>query len=297
MFLAQAGRAGLFCRAAFQRGRKLLAACRRQWRKYCRRAIIAAPVFIALTGLPTAQAQEEPGSTPQETLQIIVTARDITIDASFAGTDFYIAGVLENTDPLLRRQNRYDIIVVLEGPQQNIVLYKKERRLGLWLNGSSVRFTNVPQFYALASTRELRDITVPQIYQSLGLGLNYLPLHAKSRLSPEAIKLYKNELIALKQKQGLYGQETGSIAFGSTRLFSARFHLPDNVPVGSYTVKAYLFRDGVYSDEAETGLEITRKNIAYLLYHAAQTQSFRYGLAAVLIALFIGFIGRTIFPK
>jgi len=268
----------------------------------CRRLAPAVIIALAvaccvLPGGPPAAAAAEPAVTPQETLQIIVTARDITIGANFAGTDFYIAGALDNTDPLLRRQNRYDIIVVLEGPPKKAALYKKERRLGLWVNGAPLTFANVPQFYALASTRELRDITTPQTYRSLKLGLNYLPLRATGRAGAAMADLYQRELIALKQRQGLYYEETGSIAFGSSRLFSARFHLPDNVPVGSYTVKAYLFRDGIYSDEAVTGLEIMRKNIAYSLYHAAQTQAFRYGLAAVLIAVFIGFIGRTIFPK
>lgn len=258
---------------------------------------LLAAAFAALRCAAMEAGGQEPNNYSQEFLQIIVTAREITVGANFAGTDFYIAGALENGDPLLRRQNRYDIITVLEGPSQNVRLYQKLRRFGIWVNDAPVKFSNVPQFYALASTRELRDITTPQTYRSLNLSADYLPIRLHHISDPKRAEFYKSRLIALREEQGLYRQETGAVAFGSPSLFSARFHLPDNVPVGTYTVRAFLFRDGVYTDEAAAALEISRKNIAYSLYRAAQNYSLLYGLSAVLIAVFIGFIGRLIFPK
>lgn len=267
--------------------------------RFCLIFSFLAAAMPAMAAAPQASAAAAPQAAkqPRETLQIILTTRTITIGANFSGADFYIVGALENSDPQLRRQSRYDVIAALEGPKQTATLYKKERHLGLWVNGASFKFTNVPQFYALASTRELSAIAKPRLYQSLGLGFDYLPIKLKGRISAKTAALYKSELISLKQRQGLYKEEAGSITFGSSRLFSARFRLPDNAPVGAYVVKAYLFRDNVYLDNAATGLEISRENIAYSLYRATEIYAFRYGLAAVLIAVFIGFLGRLIFPK
>lgn len=264
-------------------------------------ARIAAALFIAVPAAPAAEiqtAQENSAADlPQEVLQIIVTTRNLSIGADFSGTDLYIAGTVENMDSMLRRQNRYDIIVALEGENKRALLYKKERRFGVWVNGAAAVFSHVPQFYALASTRELRDIAAPQIYQHLGLGLNFLPMRSKYSLKPATEALYKQELIDLKQKKGLYTEETGSIIFGSAHLFSTKFHLPDNVPVGFYTIKAYLFRDGIFSGEASEQLEIRRTNFAYALYYIANKHALLYGFAAVILALCLGFCGRLIFRK
>lgn len=66
------------------------------------------------------------------------------------------------------------------------------------------------------------------------------------------------------------------------------------MPVGNYTVTAYLFREGAYIGEATTQLEISKKHLAYSIYRAAHRYSFWYGVAAVLIAIFVGFTGRLL---
>ncbi len=60
-----------------------------------------------------------------ETIQVIVTTNRITVDAHFDGRDLYIAGVLENIDPLYSRQNPYDIVISLEGQARPMVMREK----------------------------------------------------------------------------------------------------------------------------------------------------------------------------
>ncbi|MDD9330175.1 MAG: hypothetical protein PV353_07185, partial [Bartonella sp.] len=52
-----------------------------------------------------AQGSEEIVSVEKEVMQIIVTTNTITVGADFSGHDLYIAGVLENMNPLFRQQN------------------------------------------------------------------------------------------------------------------------------------------------------------------------------------------------
>lgn len=111
-----------------------------------------------------------------ETIQIIVTTNKITVDAHFDGRDLYIAGVLENIDPLYSRQNRYDIVVSLEGQTRPMVMREKKRNAGVWINADSLIFKNVPLFYSMVTTREIDDITNSEGYKRLGLGLSYLLL-------------------------------------------------------------------------------------------------------------------------
>ncbi|EJF94620.1 TIGR02186 family protein [Bartonella taylorii] len=231
-----------------------------------------------------------------ETIQIIVTTSTITVDAHFDGRDFYIAGVLENIDPLYSRQNRYDIVVSLEGQARSMIMREKKRNAGVWVNTDSLTFKNVPLFYSMVTTRETDAITGVEDYKRLRLGLPYLLLQTDEQ-DQGKIQIFRDELIKLQKAKNLYHEEVGGVRFGSGALFTAHFRLPANIPVGHYQARAYLFRDGEFIDSATTTLEIVKAHIAYTIFHAAHKHSFIYGIVAVIVAISTGFLCRLIFRK
>ncbi|AGF74792.1 putative membrane protein [Bartonella australis AUST/NH1] len=245
-----------------------------------------------------ASAQVGKRATPvdHETIEIIVTTSTITIGTNFSGRDLYIAGVLDNTDPLFRQQNRYDIIVSLEGQTRPMVVWEKKRNAGVWVNADSLIFKDAPLFYSMVTTREISDITSADNYRRLGLGLSYFRLQTDER-DQEKIKIFRNELIKLQKAKKLYTEKVGEVHFGSASLFTAYFRLPKNVPVGPYRVRAYLFRDGQFIDKATTTLKIVKAHIAYAIFHEAHKHSFLYGIGAVLVAVATGFLCRLVFRK
>ncbi|EJF83076.1 TIGR02186 family protein [Bartonella rattimassiliensis] len=231
-----------------------------------------------------------------ETIQIIVTTNTITVDANFAGCDLYIAGVLENIDPLYSRQNRYDVVVSLEGQDRTMVMREKKRNAGVWVNTDSLIFKKVPFFYAMVTTREIDDITSIEDYKRLGLGLLYLPLQTNEQ-DQKKVQVFRDELIKLQKAKNFYYEEVGGVRFGSDTLFTAHFRLPANIPVGHYKVRAYLFRDGQFIDSITTTLEIVKAHIAYTIFNAAHQYRFLYGIVAVITAVITGFLCRLIFRK
>ncbi|VEJ45730.1 TIGR02186 family protein [Bartonella vinsonii] len=231
-----------------------------------------------------------------ETIQIIVTTKTITVDAHFDGRDLYIAGVLENIDPLHSQQSRYDVVVSLEGPARTMVMREKKRNAGVWVNTDSLTFKNVPLFYSMVTTREIDEITSVEDYKRLGLGLSYLLLQTDEQ-DLGKVQIFRDELIKLQKTKNLYHEEVGGVRFGSGALFTAHFRLPANTPVGHYQVRAYLFRDGQFIDRATTTLEIVKAHIAYTIFHAAHKYSFLYGVVAVIVAVSTGFLCRLIFQK
>ncbi|EJF76058.1 TIGR02186 family protein [Bartonella alsatica] len=235
-------------------------------------------------------------SIDHETIQVIVTTNTITIDTNFDGHDLYIAGVLENINPLYSRQNLYDIIVSLEGQARPMVMREKKRSAGVWVNADSLIFKNAPLFYSMVTTREIDDITSVEDYKRLGLGLSYLLLQSDEQ-DQEKIQIFREELIKLQKAKNLYHEEVGGVRFGSGALFTAHFRLPANTPVGHYQVRAYLFRNGQFIDSATTTLEIVKAHIAYTIFHAAHKYSLLYGIFAVIIAISTGFLCRLIFRK
>lgn len=68
----------------------------------------------------------------EETIEIGLSTETIAITSNFGGTDLTIFGALDNADPMIQRQGRYDIIVVLQGPARDLVVRKKN---AIWASG------------------------------------------------------------------------------------------------------------------------------------------------------------------
>ena len=137
-----------------------------------RAATVIVALFAAIIVCGRASAQEP----ERERIEIGLSTDRISITSDFSGADLTIFGALDNLDPLVRRQNRYDVIVTLEGPERLTTLRRKERVFGMWINMDSRDFSNAPTSYSLASTRPLRDMATEKGLQLLSLGIGNLPI-------------------------------------------------------------------------------------------------------------------------
>lgn len=233
-----------------------------------------------------------------EVIEIGLSTESIAITSNFSGTNLTIFGALDNADPMIQRQGHYDIIVVLQGPSRDLVVRKKERFLGVWVNAQSETFLDVPLSYSLASTRNLQDIASEALYRQLSVGVNSFYLKPEvPQDNPEYLQSFGEELRALKIKSGLYNQRIGAVSFISRTLFRATLNLSANVPVGRHRVRALLFRNGVFLRETNASLEIIKASVEQSIYDAAHKYSFYYGLFAVFLAAFTGWAGRILFRK
>ncbi len=263
-----------------------------------------AAILLALlltTGPAAAQVPGGPphlSAAPAETIDIGLSTETIAITSGFGGADLTIFGALDNADPLIQRQGRYDIVVVLQGPERNLVVRKKERYLGVWINAASESFVGVPLSYALASTRNLQDIADEKTYRQLSVGVRNFYLNPADPASLSGnVRAFGDQLREMKIAQGLYSQRIGGVEFVSRTLFRATLSLPANVPTGRHRARALLFRNGVFLREANAGLQIVKAGFEQSIFDAAHRHSLFYGLFAVALAVFTGWFGRILFRK
>lgn len=253
-----------------------------------------AALFLAWSSTTQALAVE----LPQETIQIGLSTDRVAITADFAGADLTIFGAIENSDPLLSRQGRYDVIVVLEGPARPVVVRRKERVLGMWINVDSETFNNVPSSYSVATTRPWQDIANPEKYRQLSLGASNLHITpVDDTANPATIEEFTAALRELKKKTGLYSERIGGVQFLSANLFRARLLLAPDVPVGTHRARAFLFRNGVFIKETSAQLAIYKSGFEQGIYRFAMRHSLWFGLFAVGLAMLTGWLGRIIFRK
>ena len=267
----------------------------------------AAILFLALllTAPFCAQAPAQPGVTPplpaekpesKGTVQSDISTREIAIESNFTGIEILIFGSIDFSDARTPGGGTYDVIAVVRGPDEPIVVRKKQRVAGIWVNGPGKTYENVPGFYAVLSSRPFRAIASDETLKELGIGLSELDLGRYTHNDTQE-QVFRTAMIRLMEERGLFQEDDDGVTFIGRSLFRATVALPVNVPTGRYLVDVYLFRDGEMASESQGTLEVTKAGIEAFLYALAFQHPFVYGLLGVVIAVFMGLIGWYAFRR
>ncbi|WP_232314864.1 TIGR02186 family protein [Oceanibaculum pacificum] len=214
----------------------------------------------------------------------------VAITTGFTGTDVLLFGAIEGQG---------DVVVVVTGPAQDVIVRRKDKVLGVWLNAKSLRFSGVPSYYAVASSRPVNTFLNDALQARLEVGAQHLrisPVEGQRATEREMID-FRQALIRRKQVRGLFQDEIGEVSFIGRTLFRTRLFLPANVPTGTYIITAYLIRDNDVASAQTTPLLISKIGIGADVYDFAYEQSAAYGLIAVIIAVMAGWLASVIFRK
>jgi uncharacterized protein (TIGR02186 family) len=257
---------------------------------------LLAAVLFSGAGIQVSAAQDNQEPLPQETMQIGLSTDTVGIGADFAGQGLTIFGALGNLDPQVQRQGRYDIIVVLEGPEKPMVVHRKGRVMGMWMNTSSHEFEQVPESYIATATRAIQDVTDAKTFAKMSLGLQGLAFDANPAATPGA-QAFADALKEINEKNGRYSEGGGIVEFISPNLFRATLALPANIPVGKHKARAFLFRNGAFLRESSSDLQIQKAGVEQQIFTFAHRQSAFYGLLAIATAIAIGWLGKLIFSR
>jgi hypothetical protein len=244
-------------------------------------ALTAALLAICAT---LAQAEPATESKPRipETVNIGVSSREIAIAPDFAGTDVTVFGAIDNPDPYLLAIGAYDIVVSLEGPRDFITMRKKQRVLGVWINRSGVTFESMPESYSMASTKVLDQIATPT---------------ELSTYRAEEVAEYRDAFLNLKQKSKLYQSNPGGVTFVSSSLFQANIHIPADIPNGTHTIRAVVFKTGSVVAESQLKLHVVKTGLEQTITRAADQNALYYGMFSVLLAVITGWGASLMFRK
>jgi len=216
----------------------------------------------------------------------------VEINSSYAGTSIVVFGAIEGTDD--QPSSPKDVIVVVRGPLADMTVRRKARIAGVWINRDQMQLGGMPAYYYLASTRPLDKIASSQTLARYQLGLAYVtPQRIIGTHRPEKAEPFRIAAIAERARDGLYAQ-TENIEPLSYSLFRVRIPIPATVPRGEYTVEAYLFRDGTVTSAQSTPLFVDQKGLERRLYRFAHASPFVYGLSAVLMAMFFGWLSSLL---
>ena len=129
------------------------------------------------------------------------------------------------------------------------------------------------------------------------IGVGKLQFGVSDALTETELRQFRSALVRNKQRQGLFSDQPVLVNFLGPHLFRARVGFPSNVPTGTYTVTVYLIRSGKVIGAQTIPLAVSKIGIGARIYDFAHQNSAAYGIVAILLALFAGWLGSAIFRK
>ena len=249
-------------------------------------------VSLLLPGLEAIAAE---GERPEQ-VQSDISTREISIQSNFTGIEIVLFGSIDFSRAPSPDEGPYDVIMTIHGPNRPMVVRKKERIAGLWMNGPSKTFPSVPGFYAVLASRPFRAIAPDQTLQDLGIGFSNLDFAQPSHGEPTNNRFRAN-LIRLQTENLLFQESDDAVSFLGRSLFRGSVDLPVNVPIGRYTTQVFLFRDGKLLSQSQSSLQVHKVGFERVVYMLAFRYPLAYGLLAVLMAVSAGLLAYTFFRR
>jgi len=227
----------------------------------------------------TAQAQ---------TLTADLSSHVIGITTGFVGANLVLFGSTDRPG---------DIAVIVRGPSTEMTVRRKENILGVWINGSSAVFRDVPSFYTVAATKPLKDIATPENLTRHSIGLENVKLQPAQSVAEPRLSEFRAALLANEEKIDLYRDAVAPVTFLGEHLFRADMFFPANVPTGSYSVEVVLLSGGEVVSAQTTPLIVSRIGFSNGVFVVAHRHAALYGLGALAFAIFAGWAAGAVFRR
>lgn len=235
-----------------------------------------------------------------EELQIGISVDTVPVNSSFSGTRIFVFGSIEAPEPTATSLFEYSVLVTVKGPARDLVVRKKERVLGVWVNRHSRTYGEVPSFYTIVSARPVQESATEEILKKNKLGVNNLDFYLigqdRQTLMLKAPE-FSEALNRIRLGEELFTEQDNGLSFIGKTLFRAAVELPANVPIGVHEVTAHLLLKGEIIDTKTASFTVEKVGFERWIYQLAHQNGLLYGLMAVLLAISTGWIANVLFRK
>ncbi len=247
--------------------------------------------IAVLTGLALAVPAV---ATPTEKIVAGLSQNRVSITANFDGSEILIYGAVKRDSPT-PGDTTLDMIITVEGPSVPLVIRRKERVAGIWINGAAVRIDSAPSFYTVATsgplasilsdTDDLRSkITIPQVIRAVGIS-------AEASNAPDFVEALQR----IRLQNDSYRIAENSVQLVEETLFRTDVVLPANLTEGNYRVRMFLLRGGRVVDTQERLIGVRKAGLERFLFNLAHERPFLYGVISLVMAAVAGWAASAAF--
>ncbi|WP_171175852.1 TIGR02186 family protein [Ruegeria sp. HKCCD8929] len=211
----------------------------------------------------------------------------VAITADFNGSEILIFGAVKREAPI-PEGDPLEVIVAVSGPSEPVLVRRKEKKFGIWVNTDSVLVDSAPSFYAVATsapfkeaitdTEDLRHrVSIERAIRSVGAAM-----HIRGAQS------FANAVVRIRENARLYSIRENTVAVDEQTLFRTSIEMPADLTEGEYSARIFLTRGGMVVSDFTTSIDVRKVGLERILYTMSRQQPILYGLMSLAIAIAAG---------
>lgn len=219
---------------------------------------------------------------------------EVSITTRFDGSDILIFGAVKRESPIVI-DPPLEVVITIAGPSDPVLVRRKARRAGIWVNAEAVEVDLAPSFYAVATSGPIEDVLsdVENLRHQINVERAIRSVGAPPDIpDPYA---FTNALVRLRSEAGLYQLDEGAVVLDQQTLFRASVALPANLTEGDYVTRIYLTRNGAVVSDYTTVIDVRKVGLERWLFILSREQPLIYGLMALAIAVAAGSAASAVF--
>jgi uncharacterized protein (TIGR02186 family) len=225
-----------------------------------------------------------------ERLITTIAPNTISISVDYAGGRIVVFGAI--ADGTSTRS--YDAVVTVTGPRQELLVRRKERVFGVWVNQSSRTYTEVPSFLAVSANRPWDMIAAADMLRDHRIGLKHSIFLDRSVDEDDP---FQTNFIQARRDEGLYVEQPRGVSFVSPTVFRAEIPLPKSALTGNYRVDMEIFTDGASVAQTSSTFHVEKIGLAQFVVRSSLDHSLIYGIATMGMALLTGWMASIAFRR
>lgn len=218
----------------------------------------------------------------------------VSITTDFSGEEILIYGAVKRVAPEPEGPP-LEVIITVEGPSTPVVVRKKSRVFGIWVNASSVTVDAAPTFYAIAATgpldRILSETEDLRHNVSIGRAIRAVGIAGEAEDAPS----YLDALIRLRTEDRRYAENQRGVRLNEQTLFRADIALPSNLTEGDFLVRLFLARGGRVVDVQEQVINVRKEGLERWIFNLSRREPLLYGLLSLALAVAAGVGASALF--
>ena len=228
-----------------------------------------------------------PLSTRAEEVVLGLSSDKVSITTSFDGSDLLIFGAVKREAPIVE-DPPIEVVITVSGPFEPVMVRRKDRRAGIWVNTDAVEVDLAPSFYAVASSGPLDEVLSATENLRHNVTINRAIRLVGAPPSITDAYNFTEALVRIRTRSDLYQRLEGAVAVDEHTLFRTSISMPANLTEGSYVTRIFLTRSGNVVSQYETLIDVQKVGLERWIFELSREQPMVYGLLSLFIAVAAG---------
>ena len=218
----------------------------------------------------------------------------ISINTNFDGSEILIFGAVKREMPIPGDAPLH-VVITVSGPSKPVVVRRKDRYFGIWVNVEGAEISQAPSFYAVATSAPWDDVLTDtsDLRHKISVRRAIRAVGAASMV--EDVPAFIDALIRIRETENLYQTNIGTVTFAESTLFDTAVRLPANLTEGDYTARFFLTREGQVVDSYETVIDVRKVGLERFLFNLSRERPLVYGIMSLAIAIAAGWGASAFF--